>query len=626
MLGGFEVDADGQPVPETAWKFSRAKDLVKVLALAPGHRLPRDAVVEALWPQLDVDAGMANLHKAAHHARRALGENDAVVLREGMVLLAPGASVETDVEAFEATGDPSHYGGELLPDDRYDEWTEERRDELRTRYLDALRAAGLWERLAEEDPGDEPAQRAVMRARLATGDRAGALRAFSRLRGAQEELGVEPDIETLTLHARIAGGAALGQALAGVEVELAEAPLGRRPELLVTRAELLLAIGDRGAPAAFAEAAAAAGAEGFGLRVRQAWAQLASGDPAAAHATLAPLAPRSEGERAVHLIAQAAAAWYARDPSAARAAAAEALPLAVAAGLEREARTAIQIQAMVAHSVGRWPEKLALDLYTSLRSPDLAETLFDGHLCVAEYALASGEPLDRLRTIGEELAANALRLGARRAQTLAATMLGEIALITGDADAAAEHLREGVRLSRDIGSITAEALATVRLGEAEHARGGSHEGEVLLADGVVIAAWAPSSDHLKPLAHAALLRATGDAELGLERLDGAEAAMRGEILCANCQMVFQLAASIAASRSSQPERAALMLSAAEGAAALLGGEPWPGSLDEARAELGLARGDLGAAHSRFRAAEDAFVARGRHLDAHRVRARLGAFV
>jgi hypothetical protein len=64
LLGRFEVSVDDQPVPNAAWTHARARDLVKLLALAPGHRMPRDRVLEELWPQLGVDAAVAKLHKA----------------------------------------------------------------------------------------------------------------------------------------------------------------------------------------------------------------------------------------------------------------------------------------------------------------------------------------------------------------------------------------------------------------------------------------------------------------------------------------------------------------------------------------------------------------------------------
>ncbi|HWC26268.1 MAG TPA: BTAD domain-containing putative transcriptional regulator [Solirubrobacteraceae bacterium] len=610
-------------MPTAAWTHGRARDLVKLLALAPGHRLPRERAVEELWPQLDAEAGLANLHKAAHHARRAIGRPEAVVLREGQVMLAPEARVETDVERFEARGDPDLYAGELLPDDRYAAWAQRARARLRDRYLEGLRAAGRWEELADAEPGDEAAQRAVMRARLAAGDRRGALRAFERLHAALEPLGLRPSIETLALHGRIAGGAALDRALAAVELALTRAPVTERAQLLATRADLLMAVGDRGAAAAYADAAAAAGPEGMALRIRQAWAQLAAGDPAAAQATLAPLAPRSHAERAGHLLAQAAAAWFSGDVDGARRAAAEAQPLSVAGGLAREARTAVQIQAMVAHSTGEWPTALRLDLDASLRAPDLADTLFDGHLCVAQYVLTSGVEPDRIRAVAEDLHAGALRSGARRAQVFAATVLGEIALVAARLGEAHARLDEAVRLSREISAVSAEALATMRLGEAMRARGEMAEGQALLADALVISRWSPLSGHLQPLAYAALLHATEDDDVGRQRLDDAEAQLRGEdLLCAYCGMAFRVAAAIAAARAGQSDRAARFLSAAQLTAALWRGGPWTAALDESRGELAWMRGERAAARALLRASTDGFVRERRRLDAERVETRL----
>ena len=72
LLGRFEVLVDSRPVPADAWAQRRAADLVKLLALVPGHRMPpRDEVLETLWPQLGADAAAASLHKAASYARSA---------------------------------------------------------------------------------------------------------------------------------------------------------------------------------------------------------------------------------------------------------------------------------------------------------------------------------------------------------------------------------------------------------------------------------------------------------------------------------------------------------------------------------------------------------------------------
>src|SRR5829696_416405 len=157
MLGRFEVVVDSRPVPDAAWIQRRAADLVKLLSLAPGHRMARDAVLTMLWPRLGADAAAANLHKAASNARRAIGDRAAIVLRAGVVELAPDARVATDVERFEA-GDDAAYGGELLPDDPYEQWALAPRARLRERRLAMLRAEGSWEAVLREDPAVEEAR------------------------------------------------------------------------------------------------------------------------------------------------------------------------------------------------------------------------------------------------------------------------------------------------------------------------------------------------------------------------------------------------------------------------------------------------------------------------------------
>ena len=62
---------------------------VKILALSPRGRLHRDRVLDRLWPDATVDVALPRLHKAAHFARRALGDPAAVVLKDEVVALFP---------------------------------------------------------------------------------------------------------------------------------------------------------------------------------------------------------------------------------------------------------------------------------------------------------------------------------------------------------------------------------------------------------------------------------------------------------------------------------------------------------------------------------------------------------
>ena len=241
MLGAFEVFVDSRPVPAEAWVQRRATDLVKVLALAPGHRLPRDEVLETLWPNLSPDAAASNLHKAASYTRRALGDRGAIVLRGGVVELAPGAEVITDVERFER-GDVDAYRGDLLPDEPYVEWTLGPRAALRERRLAVMRSQGRWDEVLREDPADEEAHRALMLRRAVGGDRQGAARQFRVLREELSRLGVEPSAETLALRDELTRGAAVHAS------RLLHAPVeGRERELAVAHGALQRAAASNGA-------------------------------------------------------------------------------------------------------------------------------------------------------------------------------------------------------------------------------------------------------------------------------------------------------------------------------------------------------------------------------------------
>jgi DNA-binding SARP family transcriptional activator len=231
LLGRFAVAIDGVELAGDRWPSLRAAQLVQLLCLQPRQRLTRDEVIDALWPQLEPEAGAANLRKAAHHARQALGRHDGIVLQAGEVLLWPERPVVVDALRFEqradaalAQRDPADcadaaatYAGDLLPGARFEPWAEATRERLRERQLQLLRASGQWERLANIDPEDEAAHRALMQRELAAGNRAAALRWYAHLREAlQQGLGVSPDAQTHALYERcIAGLQAAGPAFVG---------------------------------------------------------------------------------------------------------------------------------------------------------------------------------------------------------------------------------------------------------------------------------------------------------------------------------------------------------------------------------------------------------------------------
>jgi predicted ATPase/DNA-binding SARP family transcriptional activator len=240
LLGGFDVEVDGQLIPASAWRLRKASELLKVLAITPGHRLQREQAMEQLWPDRPADAALNNLHQALRVARAALSVTHEagqriLVLRDGVLSLCPNGELWVDAEAFAsavreatvASGLADHlaardlYRGELLPDDRYADWAEAPREAVAQDYLTLLtRLAQLLERegnreaatetlreLLQHDRADESAHRSLMRLYAVDDQRRMALRQYERLRAAlARELEVEPSEESRQLYREILQG------------------------------------------------------------------------------------------------------------------------------------------------------------------------------------------------------------------------------------------------------------------------------------------------------------------------------------------------------------------------------------------------------------------------------------
>jgi predicted ATPase/DNA-binding SARP family transcriptional activator/DNA-binding CsgD family transcriptional regulator len=179
LLGGFRVSVGSRTIPQDAWRLRKAAALVKLLALAPGHRLHREQAMDILWPDSGRSAASNNLRKVLHTTRKVLdpAEGSRYLASEGeSLVLCPEGDLWVDVDAFEeatATArrvrDPAAYraalelySGELLPGDRYEEWAEGRRQELRHTWLSLhLELARVYEGRGDYEMGIELLQRAL---------------------------------------------------------------------------------------------------------------------------------------------------------------------------------------------------------------------------------------------------------------------------------------------------------------------------------------------------------------------------------------------------------------------------------------------------------------------------------
>jgi predicted ATPase/DNA-binding SARP family transcriptional activator len=229
LLGEPEFRYGGQPL-----RFGAPQRALEVLAFVLLHRaapVARERVAFAVWPDSPADEARADLRRHLYYLttrllppgvpwflgdKRSIGWN-------------PVAPTWLDVGAVEdALGSPTTHGeavalyrDHLLP--RLDaEWIGPYRDGLRDRVVRALdeRLTEVERRRAHDavlataarmlaiDPWSEVAIRAVVRARVAQGDRAGAAGAYRAfVRRLEEELGVEPMPETQAAYDEAVGAA-----------------------------------------------------------------------------------------------------------------------------------------------------------------------------------------------------------------------------------------------------------------------------------------------------------------------------------------------------------------------------------------------------------------------------------
>ncbi|MFP5309115.1 MAG: alpha/beta fold hydrolase [Actinomycetes bacterium] len=211
VLGGFGVTIGDRDVPISAWGSRQARQLCKRLAVAGGQPVPRDELVDMLWPG-EVGAGRlsARLSVLLSHVRRVLGgglvaDRGAVALDLSSVQLDLGVVQQALVRGDDAAAVGS-YTGPLLPEDPYEDWATEARERVRFAIVGAHRrlAAEAWEAadleavvahmaaIIDLDPYDERAHEQLVRALTATGRRGDAARANGRYRRRMAELGVRP--------------------------------------------------------------------------------------------------------------------------------------------------------------------------------------------------------------------------------------------------------------------------------------------------------------------------------------------------------------------------------------------------------------------------------------------------
>jgi DNA-binding SARP family transcriptional activator len=229
-LGRFRVVSDGRPIPASAWQSRKARDLLKMLVARRGRPVPRDELIESLWPDEDLEKTTHRLSVALSTVRSVLdpqkefgqewfvgGDRNAVWLQTENVELDVSRFLELTADALSRRGfgDPeavallrraeAAYEGDFLEEDVYEDWSTSLREEARAAYLDVARAlaedaaaegdgdaaARYFMRVLEKDPYDERAHLGLVAALGRAGRHGEARRFFRAYCMRMEEIGVE---------------------------------------------------------------------------------------------------------------------------------------------------------------------------------------------------------------------------------------------------------------------------------------------------------------------------------------------------------------------------------------------------------------------------------------------------
>jgi two-component SAPR family response regulator len=245
-FGDFQVTFRGQKVGEPGWLSTKAGDLFAYFITFRDGTLPKDRVLEALWPEMRPDRSSGAFHTALYKMRHMLrvdGEQDKFVQAHGGEYALEKEHFWIDADEFSRLmtecSRHSHpalerceacaarlqravalYQGDYLQNLYYD-WVLDEQRHLQEEYLDALQvlaahragrgdyetALAYGRQVLVKDPLLEEVHCQMMRYYGQLGDRSGLVRQHQQFSTVlADELGIEPMQETQQLYQALLSG------------------------------------------------------------------------------------------------------------------------------------------------------------------------------------------------------------------------------------------------------------------------------------------------------------------------------------------------------------------------------------------------------------------------------------
>ena len=245
VLGRFRLLTGDIPVAIPP-RLRKPRDLLQALIAFGGTEVNAGVLIDALWPDSEGDAAYHALESALYRLRQLLGARDAVLMEGGKVSLNRD-QLWVDMWEFEQQLELPHdqkahgverigrlrllYQGHFLQHETEKPWVLKARQELRDRWLRAIRdaaracegecrwedAANLYRSGIELDTLNEGLYRGLMLCHRELGDLGEALQAYRRCRELLTRfLGIAPNAKTQALYHSVrerAAYAPIGSAL-----------------------------------------------------------------------------------------------------------------------------------------------------------------------------------------------------------------------------------------------------------------------------------------------------------------------------------------------------------------------------------------------------------------------------
>lgn len=649
LLGEFTVNVGATRIPQEVWRRRKPAALLKILALAPNHRAHREQLMDLLWPELDPAPAGANLRKAIHQARAALdGASHGagrLIEFQGDILSLTGQGLVVDTVSFRSSltaarrsGETdryrtalSLYGGELLPDDPYEEWAAAGRREMHEEYVACLfeycsllethgeieAAIETGRTLVAAEATREESHALLMRLYSLSGRRTDALRQYDYLSEVLDtELGVEPSAAVQRLREEI-------NARRSEEPELTG-------ELWERVGDLRVLAGDgAGAAKAFERAlvphATSERPAGWVSRLErkcaEAWLMQHRPDMAAPHLEAAQIHVMSPAERGRYLRAQANLGWERGEISAAHQFAVEARDIAIESGTSDDLAAAREAVAIVSHFEGEWRQGLESELERLAASEGDTQLarVFDIHHCIGQYHLYGDSLFDSVEGYARQILDRAEEVGAVRAQAFAWCLLGESLLLQARWEESDGCLERSAELHDSLGSRSG-ALVWQRRAELATCQGRLDEVDGYLRRASGIATVSAMASHLwgriyATAGFAAVERGNPAAAVRAVQAAAAARARYGD--CPTCSALLNPVAAEAFSRLGDVDNARHYRDQADLVAGYFASSAWKAMASSAAGSVSALEGNRGTARGHFEAARQLYANAGQPFWANR---------